>query len=177
MQEKLNELDRAAGDGDCGNTHARAAIGQCQGPGTKNSPLSQSKTAGVGGKPKPEDRKPSGWGEGGGRLCCASDSLQEAAFPYEYKEARRSLREGHECPPPQSLVLIWLNLEWPDPLGVETGSPQPQPRAGTPWQGDQWPCMSWELISPLTLWGPVQSRTEALSLGVGKGSLPWFCLC
>ncbi|KYO41664.1 triokinase/FMN cyclase [Alligator mississippiensis] len=26
MQEKLNELDRAAGDGDCGNTHARAAI-------------------------------------------------------------------------------------------------------------------------------------------------------
>ncbi|XP_019326585.1 PREDICTED: triokinase/FMN cyclase [Aptenodytes forsteri] len=25
MQEKLNELDRAAGDGDCGHTHARAA--------------------------------------------------------------------------------------------------------------------------------------------------------
>ncbi|KAM6460208.1 triokinase/FMN cyclase isoform 2-T2 [Liasis olivaceus] len=26
LQEQLNELDRAAGDGDCGNTHARAAI-------------------------------------------------------------------------------------------------------------------------------------------------------
>lgn len=27
MQDKLNELDRAAGDGDCGHTHARAARG------------------------------------------------------------------------------------------------------------------------------------------------------
>lgn len=27
-QEELNSLDRAAGDGDCGNTHARAAKGR-----------------------------------------------------------------------------------------------------------------------------------------------------
>lgn len=26
-QEELNSLDRAAGDGDCGNTHAQAAKG------------------------------------------------------------------------------------------------------------------------------------------------------
>lgn len=26
-QEELNSLDRAAGDGDCGNTHAQAARG------------------------------------------------------------------------------------------------------------------------------------------------------
>lgn len=28
-QEELNSLDRAAGDGDCGNTHAQAAKGKC----------------------------------------------------------------------------------------------------------------------------------------------------
>lgn len=27
-QEELNSLDRAAGDGDCGNTHAQAATGK-----------------------------------------------------------------------------------------------------------------------------------------------------
>lgn len=27
-QEELNSLDRAAGDGDCGNTHAQAARGK-----------------------------------------------------------------------------------------------------------------------------------------------------
>lgn len=27
-QEELNSLDRAAGDGDCGNTHAQAAKGR-----------------------------------------------------------------------------------------------------------------------------------------------------
>lgn len=27
-QEELNSLDRAAGDGDCGNTHAQAAKGK-----------------------------------------------------------------------------------------------------------------------------------------------------
>lgn len=29
-QEELNALDRAAGDGDCGNTHAQAARGKKQ---------------------------------------------------------------------------------------------------------------------------------------------------
>lgn len=29
-QEELNSLDRAAGDGDCGNTHAQAARGEKQ---------------------------------------------------------------------------------------------------------------------------------------------------
>lgn len=29
-QEELNSLDRAAGDGDCGNTHAQAARGRKQ---------------------------------------------------------------------------------------------------------------------------------------------------
>lgn len=29
-QEELNSLDRAAGDGDCGNTHAQAAKGRKQ---------------------------------------------------------------------------------------------------------------------------------------------------
>lgn len=28
MEEELNELDREAGDGDCGSTHVRAAHGQ-----------------------------------------------------------------------------------------------------------------------------------------------------
>lgn len=28
MEEELNELDREAGDGDCGSTHTRAAHGQ-----------------------------------------------------------------------------------------------------------------------------------------------------
>lgn len=32
LEEQLNALDRAAGDGDCGTTHSRAARGQCQGP-------------------------------------------------------------------------------------------------------------------------------------------------
>lgn len=31
IQDKLNELDRGAGDGDCGHTHARAAQGGCGG--------------------------------------------------------------------------------------------------------------------------------------------------
>lgn len=31
MQDRLNELDRGAGDGDCGHTHARAAQGACGG--------------------------------------------------------------------------------------------------------------------------------------------------
>lgn len=30
-QEELNSLDRAAGDGDCGNTHAQAATGRSEG--------------------------------------------------------------------------------------------------------------------------------------------------
>ncbi|EOA94710.1 Dihydroxyacetone kinase [Anas platyrhynchos] len=30
LQDKLNELDRAAGDGDCGHTHARAARAPAQ---------------------------------------------------------------------------------------------------------------------------------------------------
>ena len=32
LEEHLNALDRAAGDGDCGTTHSRAARGWCQGP-------------------------------------------------------------------------------------------------------------------------------------------------
>lgn len=32
LEEHLNALDRAAGDGDCGTTHSRAARGQCQDP-------------------------------------------------------------------------------------------------------------------------------------------------
>lgn len=42
LQDKLNELDRAAGDGDCGHTHARAARGACQplpGPRYPRCPL------------------------------------------------------------------------------------------------------------------------------------------
>lgn len=31
MEDHLNALDRAAGDGDCGITHSRAAKGRCQG--------------------------------------------------------------------------------------------------------------------------------------------------
>lgn len=31
MEDHLNALDRAAGDGDCGITHSRAAKGWCQG--------------------------------------------------------------------------------------------------------------------------------------------------
>lgn len=37
LEEHLNALDRAAGDGDCGTTHSRAARGGCQGPsGVRN---------------------------------------------------------------------------------------------------------------------------------------------
>lgn len=32
LEEHLNALDRAAGDGDCGTTHSRAARGWCRGP-------------------------------------------------------------------------------------------------------------------------------------------------
>lgn len=32
LEEHLNALDRAAGDGDCGTTHSRAARGGCQAP-------------------------------------------------------------------------------------------------------------------------------------------------
>lgn len=32
LEEHLNALDRAAGDGDCGSTHSRAARGWCQDP-------------------------------------------------------------------------------------------------------------------------------------------------
>lgn len=32
LEEHLNALDRAAGDGDCGTTHSRAARGRCRGP-------------------------------------------------------------------------------------------------------------------------------------------------
>lgn len=37
LQDKLNELDRAAGDGDCGHTHARAARGGCWGTPSKDT--------------------------------------------------------------------------------------------------------------------------------------------
>lgn len=36
MKEKLNELDRGAGDGDCGHTHAQAAQGGCGGHYPRN---------------------------------------------------------------------------------------------------------------------------------------------
>lgn len=32
LEEHLNALDRAAGDGDCGTTHSRAARGWCRAP-------------------------------------------------------------------------------------------------------------------------------------------------
>ncbi|XP_009886034.1 PREDICTED: bifunctional ATP-dependent dihydroxyacetone kinase/FAD-AMP lyase (cyclizing) [Charadrius vociferus] len=75
MQDKLNELDRAAGDGDCGHTHARAARGsdssghraerwQCADRGglkgsqfgTDRSPGARSQLDPAGtGKQRPED--------------------------------------------------------------------------------------------------------------------------